>query len=575
MTENVSPVLDFSQYLTYDALTAVLHQMAAAYPNLARLDSIGKSHEGRDLWLMTVTNFQTGPDTDKPAYWIDGNIHAAEITGSATALYTIQFLLENYGKNTEARTDRTLALVNTLLDTCVFYIVPRHTPDGAERVLTSPNRLRSSTRPYPFDEDRDGLIPQDLDNDGTIRQMRLKDPGGDWKISENDPRVLVKRLPEDFGGTYYRLYAEGTVRNYDGYTFKVPPPKEGLDLNRNYPYDWTPDNEQAGAGPYPLSEPETRAIVAFWAAHRNITGSQSYHTFSGVILRPYSGKPDDAFSLHDLDVYKALGQRGKEYTGYPDASVYHNFRYSPKSVLHGAFLDWAYEHQGVFAISTELWDTIRLAGIENRDFIEFLWKKRSEEDELKVFHWMMDNLPGSFKDWEPFEHPQLGPVELGGWDFVYSWQNPPPGSQFLKDVMHSNMLFSFVCAAMSPLLTLPRLDVEKVGESLYKVTALVENTGFLPTYVSTKALERNFLKPLMVKLVAVEGVEVVSGEEKRELPHLEGRSNKQALNPFTNGFSSDDRAKVEWIVRAHPGSRIVVEASAERAGKVTREYEVE
>src|SRR3954471_17638210 len=108
MTEKASSALDFSQYLTYEAMTAALKQMAAAYPGLSRLDSIGKSHEGRDLWLMTITNFQTGPDTDKPAYWIDANIHAAEVTGSATALYTIQYLLENYGRDEAARSDSTL-----------------------------------------------------------------------------------------------------------------------------------------------------------------------------------------------------------------------------------------------------------------------------------------------------------------------------------------------------------------------------------------------------------------------------------------------------------------------------------
>jgi murein tripeptide amidase MpaA len=575
MTEKTPPALDFSQYLTYAEMTGALKQLAGYYPHLARLDSIGQSHEGRDLWLMTITNFQTGPDTHKPAYWIDANIHAAEIAGSATALYTIQFLLENYGRDNQAASDPTLAMVNHLLDTRVFYILPRHTPDGAERVLTTPHRLRSSTRPYPLDEDRDGLVAQDLDNDGVIRQMRVQDPGGDWKVSESDPRVLVKRRPEDFAGTFYRLYTEGLVRNYDGYLLKVPPPKEGLDLNRNYPYDWTPDNEQAGAGPYPLSEPETRAVVAFWSAHRNITGSQSYHTFSGVILRPYSGKPDDAFALHDLEVYKLIGQRGLEYTGYPAASIYHDFRYSPKSVLHGSFLDWAYEHQGVFGISTELWDVVKLAGIESRDFIEFLWKKRSEKDELQVFHWMMENLSGSFKDWEAFEHPQLGPVEIGGWNYVYSWQNPPAGSQFLKDVTHSNMLFSLACCAMSPLLTIPTLNLEKIGEKLYKVVVVVENTGFLPTYVTQKAVERKMLKPLTVSLVPLEGVELISGEQKVELPHLEGRSNKQAMNPFHNGYPSDDRAKVEWIVQTHPGARIMVEASAERAGLVRREKEVE
>lgn len=565
---------DFSQYLTFAEMTQALKSLAEAYPHLARLEAIGQSHEGRELWLMTLTNFQTGPDSDKPAYWIDANIHAAELTGSATALYTIQYLLENYGRDAQAQTDPNLALINQLLDTRVFYILPRHTPDGAERVMTTPHRLRSSTRAYPYDEDKDGLVAQDLDNDGVIRQMRLADPNGDWKVSGQDPRLLIKRRPEDWGEHYYRVYTEGVVRNYDGYILKVPPTKEGLDLNRNYPFDWAPDNEQLGAGPYPLSEPETRAVVAFWANHRNITGSQSYHTFSGVILRPYSGKADEAFPTHDLNVYKLLGQRGTEYTGYPDASIYHKFRYDPKSVLHGAFLDWAYEHQGVFALSTELWDIIKLAGIEERDFIDFLLRERSEEDELKIFKWVDENIPGAFKEWEAFEHPQLGQVEVGGWNYVHSWQNPPPGSEFLKDIMHRNMLFSLICCAVSPLLTLPVLDVKLISPDIYKVTAVVENAGFLPTYVSQKALERKLLKPLTVKLVAIEGVQVLSGQTEVELPHLEGRSNKQMIAPFQGGYASDYRAKAEWIVKANSGTVIIVEAYTERGGRVRKEQAV-
>jgi murein tripeptide amidase MpaA len=552
---------DFTRYMQFGEMTGALHALAENYAGLCRLQSIGNSYEGRDLWLMTLTNGATGSDLDKPAYWIDANIHAAEVTGSATALYTIKYLLENYGSD---------AQVTHLLDTRTFYILPRHTPDGAERILTTPYRLRSSTRLYPHSDEPDGLEPQDLDGDGAIRLMRFVDPNGDWKVSSADPRLLVKRLPEDYGGTYYSLLTEGTLKNYDGYLIKVPPFREGLDLNRNYPYDWQPEHQQAGAGDYPLSEPETRAVVKFWDEHRNIAGSQSYHTFSGVILRPYSAKADDAFSIHDLDVYKLMGKRGKEYTGYPDASIYHGFRYTPKTVLHGAFLDWAYEHRGVFSISTELWDTIRLAGVEKRDFIEWLGKDRSEEDELKVFGWMIGNIPEAFKDWTPLQHPQLGAVEVGGWDFTFSWQNPPPGSQFLQEIMHGNMLFSFACCAMSARLELPLLEVLAVAPGVYKLTAIIENSGFLPTYTTTKAQERKLLKPLTVKLEIPEGSEIVNGLPKYELPHLEGRSNKLSISPFQRGYPSDHRAKLEWVIKAEPGSDITIEAYAERAGRVRK-----
>jgi hypothetical protein len=58
----------------------------ATYPNLCRVESMGQSYEGRDIWVMTVTNFTTGPDNEKPAYWVDGNIHATEVSPSSAAL---------------------------------------------------------------------------------------------------------------------------------------------------------------------------------------------------------------------------------------------------------------------------------------------------------------------------------------------------------------------------------------------------------------------------------------------------------------------------------------------------------
>ncbi len=584
MPANSELDIDLYTYHTFDKLSEALKKLAAAYPKLAKLESIGKSYEGRDLWLMTLTNFETGPDTDKPAYWIDSNIHAAEVTGSAVSLYTIHYLLTNYGRDAEAQTDSNLALVNRLLDTRTFYIMPRHTPDGAERVLTSPQRLRSSTRPYPHDEDKDGLQGEDLDGDGVVRLMRVADPNGDWKAAEADARIMIKRGMDEEGGQYYRIYREGLLRNFDGYIIKVPSPKEGLDLNRNYGFDWSPENEQLGAGPFPLSEPETHAVSTFWSKHTNICGSQSYHTFAGVILRPYSGKPDEALPTHDLDVYKLMGERGTSQTGYPMSSIFHGFRYDPKTFLHGAFLDWAYEHYGVFSLSTELWDIVKLAGIEERNFIEFSSKKRKLEDDQKIYKWLTENIPNGFKEWTAFEHPQLGPVEIGGWDFVYTWQNPPVQSEWLKDICYNNALFSFACAAISPRLTMPVLKVEPVSQieseagraekAVYKVTAIIENSGYLPTYVSKKAQERRFLKPLSVELILTEGIDLLSGEKKLELGQLEGRSNKQNIGPFQPGYSSDYRAKAEWFVSANPGAVITVEAYCERGGRVRSEQAI-
>ena len=263
------------------------------------------------------------------------------------------------------------------LETRAFYVCPRVNPDGAEYALADrPILIRSSTRPYPYDEEPlGGLAVEDVDGDGRIRQMRLEDPNGAWKVSQEDSRLLVRRDPTETGGTYYRVLPEGRVRDYDGVTIELQPLRQRLDLNRNFPAQWRQEHEQRGAGPYPASEPEVGALVRFIVAHPNVTGGVAFHTQSGVLLRPFSHQSDEQFPAEDLWTYQAIGKRGTELTGYPNVSVYHDFRYHPKEVITGAFDDWAYEHLGLFAWTVELWSPQHRAGVpvEGYKFIDWYW----------------------------------------------------------------------------------------------------------------------------------------------------------------------------------------------------------
>ena len=133
----------FDRYYRYADLTRLLQELAAEHPNLLRVDTIGRSFEGRDIWLATLTNTATGPDGEKPALWVDGNIHATEVTGSMACLYLIRHLVTRHAAHPE---------VKRCLDTRVFYVCPRLNPDGAEWALADvPRLIRSSTRPYPHD----------------------------------------------------------------------------------------------------------------------------------------------------------------------------------------------------------------------------------------------------------------------------------------------------------------------------------------------------------------------------------------------------------------------------------------
>ncbi|MGA1318721.1 MAG: M14 family metallopeptidase, partial [Rubrivivax sp.] len=279
------PTPAFDRFLRHEELLALLRAYADARPGLIELRTLGRSHEGREIVLLVITQQATGADTDKPAFWVDGNIHAAELTAGTACLYWLHRLADQYGQDER---------ITHLLDTRTVYMVPRLNPDGAELALADrPRFIRSSTRPYPWDEESvDGLTVEDVDGDGRTLTMRIPDPHGGYKKHPTEPRLMVPREPGEFGGEYYRLMPEGTLKNYDGLKVWVNPDREGLDLNRNFPALWRQEFEQAGAGPYPTSEPEVRAMVDFVTRHPNIGAAISFHTHSGVILRPMATQSD-------------------------------------------------------------------------------------------------------------------------------------------------------------------------------------------------------------------------------------------------------------------------------------------
>ena len=318
----------FDTYYRYSELSSLLGDWAGEFPRLLRVEHIGRSHEGRDIVVAVVTNTDTGADADKPAMWADGNIHAAELAGSMACLHLLHTLLSGYGRDAE---------ITRCLDTRAFYVCPRVNPDGAEWALAdTPRLIRSSTRPYPYDEEpAGGLRREDVDGDGRVLTMRVRDPNGAWKASERDPRILVRREPTETGGDYFRVLPEGTIEQFDGITIELQPRKERLDLNRNFPAFWRGEGEQAGAGPFPASEPEIAALAGFISRHPNITGAVAFHTYSGALLRPYSHLPDEQMPAEDLWTYQKIGAKGTEITSYPHVSAYHDFRYHPKKVITG------------------------------------------------------------------------------------------------------------------------------------------------------------------------------------------------------------------------------------------------
>ena len=553
--------MDFNRYFNFSELTALLDDYAKRFPDLCRVESIGSSHEGRPILLVTLTDFRSGAAESKPALWADANLHATEVAGTTVVLSLIDRLLEGSIAGDNRCAD--------LLKHAAFYLVPRANPDGAERALgTIPEFLRSGVRQYPDTEADRGIHSQDIDGDGRILQMRIPDPHGDWKLSSLHPQLMEKRQPNDTVGAFYRLFPEGLIEDFDGFTIKTARPKASLDFNRNFPYHWRPEGEQYGAGPYPTSEPEVRALVQFVSSHPNINCALCYHTFGGMLLRPYDDKADDQMETNDLWVYELLGKSGAELTGYVEGSVQKLLKYHPKEVITGSADSWLYDFHGIFAWTVELWDIVKHAGVEQGEVMKW-FRTHPHSDDLQVFNWYREHVPDGdgYVDWYPFEHPQLGAIEIGGWNKLYSWRNPP--HRFMHDEAAKNVDFALWLAEVLPRLTIHHAEAKSIGDGVYHVQLVVDNAGYLPTFTSARSRKVKAARPVRVELSLPENAELLIGKLRTEVGHLEGRSNKFSAAGFSwVASNTDNRAKIDWTVKAPSGGSVDLAILSDRAGTI-------
>lgn len=534
---------DFARYFPHDDLTALLQEYASAFPQLASLESIGKSYEGRDIWALTVTNTETGDHLEKPAFYVDGNIHGSEVTASTTALYWAWTLLSGHGTDDQ---------ITRLVDECTFYVIPVVSPDGVDHVLKEGGHVRSGTRMYPHEEPRDGLHPEDIDGNGLILQMRIEDPGGGWKVSPKDPRLLVQRRFNDTEGPFYRVYSEGSIQNFDGVEVKSAPRKQGLDFNRNFPANWEPQAKQGGAGEYPFSESETRALAEFITSHPNIHSFHCLHTGMESIIRPPATQTDKKMPREDLNRVREIGQLGVDLTGY----VLFSYRKLNDDiyVAHGDFATWIYEQLGLIVFCCELWDVRARSG---KDYVELneMNKERDldglEEVEAAALKWNDDVLEGDgFVDWHPFEHPQLGPVEIGGWKRLYR-NNAPP--KLLEETCEKMTRFFLAHAEAYPRLRANFHEITHLGDNVHKISVAIRNDGYLPTNITQQAIKMKEAKPVTARIDLGDRDELVMGNQKQELGYI-------------NGYGG--RKKAEWTVRFASSPSGTVTISSKRAGTV-------
>lgn len=528
----------WNKYYTNQGVADLCSKLAKTYPDLVTLETIGKSYQGRDIYLLTVTDRKTRDHSQKPGFWIDGNIHSIELQGTEMALYTAWYLCEMYDEND---------FIRKLLAERTFYIAPTINPDGREYFTSSTVPPRSGLAPR--DNDRDGLADEDgtddLNGDKEISQMRIKSPRGNMKIDPSDPRKMIRVAPGE-KGDYELLGYEGFDNDGDGLINEDGP--GGYDGNRDWGFNWEPNYVQNGADKYPFSFPENQAVRDFIKNHPNIAASQSFHNSGGMILRGPSvpGGGAEAYSRQDDETIEKIGRTGEKIIpGYRLLTIWKDMY-----TVWGGELDWMHGN-GCFVYSNELWTSyLMFYDSTNTDQYEF--------DRLLLFD-------DAFIPWQKATHPQYGEVEIGG--FKKSLGRLHPGFLLETDA-HRNTAFCIYNAYEMPLLEVTNIRVKNLDGGLIEVSATIGNRRMLPTHSASNL--KYLIDP--PDYVYLDGGTVLSGMIVDDV--LQNRTTEQKKNPQRlelNNIPGNSQADIRWIVKG--GSRFTVRVESVKGGRASAQSE--
>ncbi len=598
---DTAPSLFPQGYLDHAKLTAAIQGAAASSSGRVRLRSLARTLEGRDIWLATLSHPEGSPSHSSagtpslagkpPAILIVANLEADHLVGSQVALTLIQRMASDPGWAKQ-------------LPPCLVYVVPRLNPDGAERLIHKP-QAEFRTNLQPLDRDRDGRSgedgPDDLDGDGLIVRMRVKDTDATLVPDKRDSRLLRKADSAKGERPIYSEYTEGLDNDGDGLLNEDPP--GGVNLNRNWPYHWAEFDPEAGFSP--AAEAETRALIEFVFDHPEIAVVWSFSLHDNLIARLKNPAADLADA--DLPIYVELsdvytkvlssisvGSNGKvvkplprEKDAKPDTQKTSSqepekpraaapppgtgtrapvIPETTGSTTDGALSEWAYHHFGVIGLSSRLWHGPKVPGAtSDKDAKpgdgtapESSSAPVPVDAEMRWLDWNDRVMGGrAFMPYKSFKHPHLGMVELGGWKPGVRLNPPidevgPIGQvqlQFLCELVHR-----------LPRLSINAVKVEARGGGLFQVSASLVNEGTFPTALAQGVRNRK-ADPVRVSLDPGPN-RLLAGPRHMQIDTLSGAGGHRALR---------------WLILASSGSAsargpatVSLRAASPKAGSVVR-----
>ncbi len=597
-----------SGYHSYVALSKALNDLVNRYPQIARLHSLGKTFGGRDIWAVQIAGPRGKAPQDKPALLICGNAEGDHVIGSEVALGIAEYLITNYGQD---------STVTRLLDRRTFYIVPRLNPDGAEHFFGKPlveheGNLRPRDEDFDWQTDEDG--PEDLNGDGLITMMRVKNKKGDWVIDKQDARLMLKRRPETPLDSLYQIYPEGVDNDGDEKYNEDGP--GGFNINRNFPHNF--GYPAQGYQTYPASEIETRALIDYMNRYdpamktkprQNICAILLFSKYDNLATDPgiECGQPSQSVEItpeessdtrvfvfrrrsqqaaptaapaqdpqprktddKDLPLFKKVSQQYQKITGIKSAV-------SEKPV--GSILEWGYFQYGVPTFSANLWSIRKEWGAKSdtlqpkespreqppqqpegapfimqqqpgrRGQVSRLDQQPTSGTDQQWLSWIdKQNNGRGFVPWTKFPHPQLGEVEIGGFQ-PYLRINPAP--EQIKPLIEAHAKFALYLAEQFAEIELTKPEVEKLSENLFRVKVKVINNGQFP-YATAMGQQSRNVNPIMVQLKFVDdkAMKLFGGSKRYELPTLAAAEEKE----------------YKWVIISPPGKEVEIRLWAPKGG---------
>jgi hypothetical protein len=508
--------ISWSQYYSYAEWTKIMHDIQKKYPQLADIQSIGKSRMGRDQHLITITAKATGKHSEKTAMWVDGAIHGNEVNGITCSLYLMWYLLTRYDYD---------PYVHDLVDNCTFYILPGLNVDANESFVAHPNTPNNPREPYrPEDNDGDGLYDEDrtedVDGDGELSTMYIEDPKGSYKLSADKRQFVRTDDPEEGVKLFMRIGGEGYDNDGDGMINEDD--IGGPDPNRNFPYGW---NLQAG-NPYPMSESECRNVFEFQLKHPNIFASFHYHNTGRLIMfqaPPAVRQPGMSaeqaqrmremqeqrlammretnkyaqlfdrqvaqVNQHDMDTQTAIVTTG--------ARILQNYRPTIGG-LSGQAHAATYYMLGAYSYLIELWGS-------NAEFADMDGDGRVSDEEM--LKWIDIELTG--EGWinpHKVDHPDLGEIWIGGTPKKHIRRTPP--ARYIEQEAYKNAQFVMYCASQFPKVEIADVSVRPAADSLYWIEVAVKNDRVYPT-ASDRAKQLKLVEKDKIMLKASNNVSMI------------------------------------------------------------------